>query len=1654
MKVLIRFVLIGVLVLIITACNKKDTTPPVIKLNGQEVVTVVQNEKFNDPGATAIDNKDGNITSKIIVKGKVDTSKVGVYTLTYEVTDSSGNKATKTRTVKVIKNNKRLISGYVVDDPVKGATIEIYDLNGKLLKQQTNATDKNGKFRIYINKNTQFPILIKTYGGSENNKQFEDEMYSICYNEQCNITPLTTLAVDSFINNLKNVTKQQIDDYIYKIIGVSDWQSKDIPAIKALRQYAQSSKKSPIDIISKLSEDIKDGYIDDLSLQPIFPNGTFREDKFETFDVDTTPLLFKGNLKVINLITGEKVDIGQPINYKDFGLEIALVRDIHYKLLNGKDNDEVKVLLLPFSPYSENKIDLNSTIYHYIFMDPVLSELNNESIKELIKYLNSHYPQKLKDAQNTYKDYLNGYASIDDAMDKVNYLSLELRKNLSNIKLQSQVSIKPQKRLFKRMLRTINSTKNELSLGAINLFYKPKDKMFNIRNLMPMYVGLTSKSDYLKFIEDGGKNLFNMSTLFSSFNHNLLDENSAGAAGFAISGLLSILDKKHTGAKNDMECVDFDSNLCDDEHNVAPNYKAEYVLYDDFRLSSLQGILNDLDILQSILRLNIHFKVNKKKLETLKNMKENFKKKWERIVTIASSINNILDSIIDLSEMWNDSGLPQPSFMNKDSISYYKNLKGNIESLINKLYDTIPENLIDENFPTKKEVLTKKDILNKDNFLNILNIIFPGLGDAYTNSDLLKIIKFPTYDGKKHYKDILAAFLLGTLGDPKGSYPKFFKERVSHGNKNNPISAYINTDSLIFAWYIAINEIKAYNKYKEKVEKKYLNTLIEKEYIVNNKEKGYRNYTSSIGYTISRTILTYYKEKEKSLKLPTKEAIEKEKKLVDVIKKKLKKLRSNTEILSSISKYFTGKFKDFHFSDKAFGEFLWTNILKPIVFGQVERADDFLKKKIVESIPKLLGPGLAGTLAMAANDIGGKVVAVTAFPTVSSFKIETDDKGNIYFEKSMNITPIATEEGVLLLPGDKDNSYRLKAFLKRPTQKSNVGVAIANSQDPAWIRPYLGTIFKEPLDKVNTELDKYNDNLFVNGSIELNLCHESNNGYICNINSQLENITLTADDIDNDWFNPFDGVLREYPANRKLTYFDIVDMMIKKNKPTDMYLKGPGIYQNKVKLKYFAFDDNINPKFKFPEISTMWFVLPNNKEFDFDVDENDTHLIINFDQLNQNSYIRFFVVSTQEYENSHKFTKAYSFTTINSNNNQIITIPKEKISSLGDNITIIAVDSLFDDFAKYMKLSPINTLNYLVGDNNLKEFIDVYSNDDNKYAFLKVKHMIIRAIHKPYLYVNSHIDEENKKKIILDVIANDEDDSSVNCTIDWGDGTQTNKEIDTGDIANTKFEHIYKTSGIKKILVTVTDSTKLTDKQVEYIVIDKSDKLIEFYGNVTDENNLPIPNAKVKLEYLANGKNQEKIAITDNNGDYTIDLDKNTLSNGGKYSIIVSKDGYLPNTKQFEYSKDRESYTLNIKLKAKEDNYIVLEVEPTVHHLGDGNFAGAINSQFQRNTEGTTFEKTFYIKPEIYDKYNSAVIKFVGKGFQEYNNKLYINGKFFSYIGSSPYDGSYGYYRWNIYNIHNILKKGENTLKITSGKNYNNDYDDFEFANIIIELRN
>lgn len=93
-----------ILIMYIIACAENDDVPPVLTLNGQDTLFHVLNAQYIDPGATATDDTDGDLTSNIFVDNQVDEDRVGEYTVQYRVVDNSGNEAPEVSRVVYVLN--------------------------------------------------------------------------------------------------------------------------------------------------------------------------------------------------------------------------------------------------------------------------------------------------------------------------------------------------------------------------------------------------------------------------------------------------------------------------------------------------------------------------------------------------------------------------------------------------------------------------------------------------------------------------------------------------------------------------------------------------------------------------------------------------------------------------------------------------------------------------------------------------------------------------------------------------------------------------------------------------------------------------------------------------------------------------------------------------------------------------------------------------------------------------------------------------------------------------------------------------------------------------------------------------------------------------------------------------------------------------------------------------------------------------------------------------------------------------------------------------------------------------------------------------------------------------------------------------------------
>ncbi|MGB2429792.1 MAG: immunoglobulin-like domain-containing protein, partial [Flavobacteriaceae bacterium] len=159
---------------------------PIITLLGDNPMTIEVGSTFTDPGATASDVGDGDLTSSIVITGSVDSNTIGTYTVTYNVSDASGNAAVPvTRKINVVltlgiesieEKNIEIYpipaqTFFIVRQKTYIKKVKLYNIIGQIIYEvSTNnkevrintSTFKSGVYLMRINDNKKlFNIIIQ-----------------------------------------------------------------------------------------------------------------------------------------------------------------------------------------------------------------------------------------------------------------------------------------------------------------------------------------------------------------------------------------------------------------------------------------------------------------------------------------------------------------------------------------------------------------------------------------------------------------------------------------------------------------------------------------------------------------------------------------------------------------------------------------------------------------------------------------------------------------------------------------------------------------------------------------------------------------------------------------------------------------------------------------------------------------------------------------------------------------------------------------------------------------------------------------------------------------------------------------------------------------------------------------------------------------------------------------------------------------------------------------------------------------------------------------------------------------------------------------------------------------------------------------------------
>ncbi len=355
------------IILLLSACesvtHKKsaplpsDTTPPQLTLKGDSNITLPLHQSFQDPGVSAVDDFDGDISSKIEQNSTLNIDRVGLYSIEYSVTDSAGNRAIAKRYIRVTTfANAKL--GVLADADVTLYRLE-NDGNHTLIWQERSSKNttlqKSGKFDTHAETLEDDKLyLIEVNGGidldTNNNGQKDsnetvnsgklraivtkDEIINLAQN--LNITALSELIYEELLPLLKHnynqddiltAREQFAKELVTDINGDGNVDFNDI-----LRFNPVNDQKKLLGALynnyNSIADTIRDGKLAVLNLSQRVANiPTFNFARNITFNQDRSKIFVADGTSGITIIDNESKKTLANIKTKDFARHIALSSD-------------------------------------------------------------------------------------------------------------------------------------------------------------------------------------------------------------------------------------------------------------------------------------------------------------------------------------------------------------------------------------------------------------------------------------------------------------------------------------------------------------------------------------------------------------------------------------------------------------------------------------------------------------------------------------------------------------------------------------------------------------------------------------------------------------------------------------------------------------------------------------------------------------------------------------------------------------------------------------------------------------------------------------------------------------------------------------------------------------------------------------------------------------------------------------------------------------------------------------------------------------------------------------------------------------------------------------------------------------------------------
>lgn len=297
---------------------------------------------------TAVDDVDGNITSKIIVKSdnySANKNKVGVYSIVFEVSDNSNNKASITINVSVIDNIKPAITGpsTITSNLSNPQTIDS-------IKAQMSASDN-------YDGNITNSIVVYADTFSPNSSKVGE------YN-------ITFKVTDSSNNyTTKNVTVSVVDDIKPLISGPSNYTKSTSTSLTSSSILSSLTATDNVDgdISSKITEKTNSYIGNESKVGTYTITYTVKDNANNTSDIftvsikveDTEPPVFYISNNVINITIYNTLTHEDMINYLCSTKQIDTSKDYTYTFVSdeyqGNEDQEGVYNVLTKISYSDGE---------------------------------------------------------------------------------------------------------------------------------------------------------------------------------------------------------------------------------------------------------------------------------------------------------------------------------------------------------------------------------------------------------------------------------------------------------------------------------------------------------------------------------------------------------------------------------------------------------------------------------------------------------------------------------------------------------------------------------------------------------------------------------------------------------------------------------------------------------------------------------------------------------------------------------------------------------------------------------------------------------------------------------------------------------------------------------------------------------------------------------------------------------------------------------------------------------------------------------------------------------------------------------------------------------------------------------------------------